>query len=196
MATVNEETIANFAATKPIESRLYLILFYNAQDEVDTFITAYGRLEAYKSIRDICLRELSDPKDVVVLVEYIVKDRNTDELKWSIMHPDIAKNGFQFCKAVENHIPEEERFAIEDYTEDREGEEEEFNPGPNSKPSQVSKLSMADITELNNLGTLEGGDMVSTDDYLAMINNRNQNLFVAPDEDAFEGIRPEYNPFV
>lgn len=190
MAT-NEEAVAKFMATKPIESRLYLILYYDSVDENDIFITAYGRLEAYKAIKEICLRDLSDPEEVVVLVEYVVKDRNTNELKWAIMHPENSKNGYQFCKAVESKIPEEDRFDIEEYIHDKEGADQEFNPGPN-KP----KVSMADIVELNEIGSIEGGDSISTDDYLAMINNRNTDIFTAPDYDSFDGIAPDYNPFV
>lgn len=200
--TTNEQAIKEFMAQKPIEKRLYLILYYDAVAESDTFITSYGRWDAYQAIRGICERGECDPKDITVLVEYVVRDRNNpDNLVWAMMHPDNpnAKNGYQFCKAIEPSIKEEERFIVEDYTEDREGEQEEFSPGPNPavKPaSQLAQVTGADIAALNELGNLEGGEVVTTDDYLAMIQNRNTDLFTAPDEDAFEGIAPDGNPFV
>ena len=196
--TTNEQTIKEFMAQKPIKKRLYLILYYDAIAETDSFQTCYGRWVAYKEIRGICERGECDPKDITVLVEYVVRDRNNpDNLVWAMMHPDNpnAKNGYQFCKAIEPSIPEEDRFVVEDYTEDREGEPEEFNPGPNPA-SQPAQVTGADIAALNELGNLEGGEVVTTDDYLAMIQNRNTDLFTAPDEDAFEGIAPNSNPFV
>ena len=188
---IDAKTIEEFAKQKPVEDRLYIILYYDAIDEKNTFDIAIGRREAYRIIKEACMADIVDPEDMTVLVEYITIDRNTEELKWSLMHPDNAKNGYQFCKAVESSIPEEDKFPIEDYTHDKEGVGEEFNPGPNK-----AKLTMADIIAVNEQGSSDNSESITTDEYLAMINNRNQDLFTDPGYDAFDGIAPEYNPFV
>lgn len=200
-----EEKLA--AIAKSIEEKMFIVMYFNENTEANEFEVFSGRTEAYNGIHRIIMSYDIDPKDILVLVEYIVLNReDPEEPHWALMHPDRAKNAYQFCKSVADKIPEEDRFDVDEYTDDREGEENsiEFIGGKSDNDELNERIRLKEQNDRianilqNARDTVDFNESdIGGSDYMSMLIDRARtNLFEAPPEDAFANSMPDHNPFV
>lgn len=164
------------AATKPPEERLFITLFYNPTLECNEYETFKGRTNCYRGIERILNMYEIDPRDITVLVEYVVRNSDTGNYEYALMHPDNkkCKNAYEFCMAILDYI--QEPFDISRFTDDREGEDE-----IEEVKTDFSTMSKVDYR-------LFDGDAKLANDYISfnkekLSDNINPNLFATPDSD-------------
>ena len=174
----NKELI-KFSSQKSFEERMYFVIFSDNVDGLNIFERFDGRTACYRGIeRLLKTYEYVDPKDMIVLVEVIGKDRKTGEYKWFIMHPDDpgCKNAYEFCKSVEEQFGNT-AFDIDEYTDDRPGEED------------AVEVKTEDVSDTNTIQpNLFDGSAEVANAYAAISQERaNQtfDLFAAPKENPF-----------
>lgn len=171
--------------TKSPEDRLYIVMYYNDNTESYEYNMYIGRTNCYFGIQSICENSEIDPKDMTVLVEYIVKNRKTNNYEYALMHPDNseAKNAFQFCKSVEDLFGDN-AFDITKYTDAREDELDDIS-GTDVTPIDLLAHNMVDVNAFE--GSLEMANMYA--DIMREKNESNydpKSLFQAPAVNPFD----------
>lgn len=173
------------AISKSAEDKLYMLMFFNPSIEGTELIQFIGRTNCYFGIKGICENYDIDPKDITVLVEYVVRNRNTNEYEYAIMHPDNkeCKNAYQFCKSVQDLFGDN-AYDIDQYTDDREGEYDPYK-GTTDDTSPTFNSEKIDVSVFE--GSAEMANM-----YADIVAEKDAtryspaNLFQAPKENPFD----------
>lgn len=173
----NDQELLRMA--KSPEDKLYMAIYYNHNTEAYEYTIYTGRRNCYFGIEGICKNHDIDPKDIKVLVEYIVRNRNTNAYEYALMHPDNpdAKTAYQFCKSVEEYFGPN-AFDVDQYTDAREGEEDESN-----EPSLLDR-NVIDVNIFE--GSLEMANM-----YADIVREKNESSY--DPKSLFQA--PSVNPF-
>jgi|GEM_PF-5652733 len=133
----NKKDTKLLAMMKSPEDKLYIIPFTDMETGINMYETVVGRISCFRAIERIVTTYKVDPKDIKLLVEYIVVDRETKEYEYALMHPNSnkSKTAYEFCKDYENDYGSSD-FNIDDYTDDREGEQKYI---PENERSLIDK---------------------------------------------------------
>ena len=126
---------------KDFESRLYIIL-YTTEDGNKEYRDCIGRLNTYCTIKPILDSHNIEPSKIKVLVEVIVREKDSDMYKWAIIHPDDkdSMNAVDFCNSVNDRIDDEYKFDISSYIEI--SEETESSSDNKSEENQIDDFNV------------------------------------------------------
>ena len=166
------------------EDRTYFILFNLMEDEETHMVKVIGRINTYRAVERLLVRYQDDgldPRDMTILVEYIVRDKDNDRYEYALMHPDNprAKTAYQFCRDME-HIVGDTAFDLESYTDSREYD--------SANEANTKKFNAAANTI--DLNAFDGNaEMANT--YMSAMNDKEKNT--TSTENLFA--MPQVNPF-
>lgn len=104
---------------KDSENKIYIVLYYNLDDEVFKFKKFKGRYDTYFGIKDIIDSEVIDISNSEVLVETVGIDPNTNKARRYMMHPDDSYSILDFCHYASQFFGDR-AYNIDDYTDSNE----------------------------------------------------------------------------